>query len=222
MSETRTPDSRSALPGFAELLASLAALKEPDEPSEDPLADDVATLSYERALQTQERRRNPATLSAPPAGSDQFGAGSNGGQCHLDHPIKKRATKSTASASGAPETATAAACHERKCASITVRMSQEEGRLLRERAAEAGITVSAYLRSCAFEVETLRAQVKQTVAELRAANSAATPGKRRSGVAGRWLLKNWWPQARLWNASFRRLWPFQRSTKYPSREPLSA
>jgi hypothetical protein len=38
---------------------------------------------------------------------------------------------------------------------------------LRKRSAEAGITVSAYLRSCAFEVETLRAQVKDAVAQMR-------------------------------------------------------
>ena len=40
---------------------------------------------------------------------------------------------------------------------------------MRERAAEAGLTVSAYLRSCVFEVEDLRAQVKQALAEMRSA-----------------------------------------------------
>jgi len=32
---------------------------------------------------------------------------------------------------------------------------------------EAGLTVSAYLRSCTFEAEALRAQVKEALAELR-------------------------------------------------------
>lgn len=54
-------------------------------------------------------------------------------------------------------------------ASVTLRMSRAECMQLKERAEEAGLTVSAYLRSCAFEVETLRAQVKQALAELRTA-----------------------------------------------------
>lgn len=50
---------------------------------------------------------------------------------------------------------------------ITLRMSAAECEQLRDRAAEAGLSVSAYLRSCAFEVESLRLQVKDTVAKLR-------------------------------------------------------
>ena len=56
---------------------------------------------------------------------------------------------------------------ERKNASVTVRLTHAENEQLRQRAAEADLTVSAYLRSCAFEVESLRSQVKQTLAELR-------------------------------------------------------
>ena len=37
---------------------------------------------------------------------------------------------------------------------------------VRARAAEAGLTVSAYFRSCAFEVEQSRTQVKQSLAEM--------------------------------------------------------
>jgi hypothetical protein len=51
---------------------------------------------------------------------------------------------------------------------------------LRQRAAEAGLTISAYLRSCAFEVETLRAQVKQTIAEMRHAEPAPQPERKSS------------------------------------------
>lgn len=60
----------------------------------------------------------------------------------------------------------------RKRASVTLRMSNAECAQLQQRAAEAGITVSAYLRSCAFEVEELRAQVKQALAELRSAQTS--------------------------------------------------
>jgi predicted DNA binding CopG/RHH family protein len=55
-----------------------------------------------------------------------------------------------------------------KCSSITIRMSAAECAQLRQRAVEAGMTVSAYLRSCTFEAEALRAQVKEVMAELRA------------------------------------------------------
>jgi hypothetical protein len=76
------------------------------------------------------------------------------------------------------EALAAAACVSRsepesnlKSASVTLRMSAAECKQLRRRAAEAGMTVSAYLRSCTFEAETLRAQVKEALAELRAAST---------------------------------------------------
>jgi hypothetical protein len=56
---------------------------------------------------------------------------------------------------------------KRKRASVTVRMSREEFIQLRARSVEANLTMSAYLRSCTFEAESLRAQVKQALAELR-------------------------------------------------------
>jgi hypothetical protein len=58
---------------------------------------------------------------------------------------------------------------EKKSASITIRVSSAECDQLRQRAAEAGLTVSAYLRSCALEAESLRAQVKDALAAIRAA-----------------------------------------------------
>ncbi len=60
-----------------------------------------------------------------------------------------------------------------------MRMTEEECVQLHHRAAEAGLTVSAYLRSCAFEVETLRAQVKEALAQLNAASAAAAERNRR-------------------------------------------
>jgi hypothetical protein len=59
-----------------------------------------------------------------------------------------------------------------KCASVTIRLSQAECAQLRTRAAEAGLTVSAYLRSCTFEAESLRAMVKDTLAKLRTGTPA--------------------------------------------------
>ncbi len=65
-----------------------------------------------------------------------------------------------------------------KRSSITIRMSEEECAQLHRRAAEAGLTVSAYLRSCTFEAEALRAQVKEVLAQFAAnAEEEAAPAK---------------------------------------------
>jgi hypothetical protein len=62
-----------------------------------------------------------------------------------------------------------------KDSSITIRMSKAECAQLHSRAAEAGLTVSAYLRSCTFEVESLRGMVKDTMAQLRSVTAEANP-----------------------------------------------
>ncbi len=64
-----------------------------------------------------------------------------------------------------PETAASESSKRR--ASVTLRLSQAECAQLKQRAAEAGLTVSAYIRSCTFEAEALRAQVRQAVKQLR-------------------------------------------------------
>jgi len=68
---------------------------------------------------------------------------------------------------------------------ISIRLAPEERALIQARAAEAGTTVSAYIRQCVLEVEQLRAQVRKamtamecggsSVADLLAA-PAPTPG----------------------------------------------
>jgi hypothetical protein len=54
-------------------------------------------------------------------------------------------------------------------------MSKAECAQLHRRAAEAGLTVSAYLRSCTFEAESLRAMVKDTLAQLCTVTTQAKP-----------------------------------------------
>jgi len=73
-------------------------------------------------------------------------------------------------------------------------MSRAECAQLHSRAAEAGLSVSAYLRSCTFEAETLRAMVKDTMAQLRSvqtqaipANPAPEPRRSRCGRLACWL-----------------------------------
>ena len=73
-----------------------------------------------------------------------------------------------------------------RSASVTIRLSKAESAKLHQRAGESGLTVSAYLRACALEAETLRAQVKQALAELKAGNEGTRErGSRKTGVAER-------------------------------------
>jgi len=50
--------------------------------------------------------------------------------------------------------------------SMSLRVAASEQALIKARAAEAGLSVSAYLRQCALEVEKLRAQVHHTLAMI--------------------------------------------------------
>ena len=166
---------------FAGLLATLAS--PPPQAAEDEslwstsdLGEDVATLSYERALRTHARYR-PADrrvdresdrfdeLPAPPVG-----AGVDDGAVAA---IGTNAADAADTASAATPLPTGVATdRDLRSASVTIRMNKAECARLRERAAEAGLTVSAYLRSCALEAEALRAEVKQALAELKAGNGA--------------------------------------------------
>ena len=136
------PGQSSRKPGdFASLLASLTgAGKEPAQPWDmDELGEDVATISYEQALRAHRRVRPPEPAPEPVA------------------------SHSPAPAESAEKTK---AC---KTVSITVRVTDDEGRQLHARAKEAGLSVSAYLRSCIFEAESLRTQVKEALSQIRAA-----------------------------------------------------
>ena len=205
MEHTKQPASSPTFSNFAGLLASLAsARKQVDSAwSEDGLADDVATISYENALKTQARQ-----TSAPPTeartseesvgkgvmqGLDPRHASGNdwGPDASSDAPVK-RAAVSAPVPRPLPEQGL-------KSASITIRMSEAECAQLRQRAAEAGLTVSAYLRSCAFEMESLRAQVKETVAQLRAASAEQAALREQP-------KKSMTPET----SPGHRFWPFQR------------
>lgn len=156
----------SGPPSFAGMLADLAAPEKKFPPARelDGLEDDVATISYEQALRAHARFR-------PQAAPQQKAAPVEAG------PPRQGSLFPTASVQTPNEP-------PRKSASVTVRMSAEECERLRKRAGEAGMTVSSYLRSCAFEVETLRTQVKDTLAQLR------SPARQtRSSHLWRWLRR---------------------------------
>jgi hypothetical protein len=192
---TQPPPTSSS---FAGLLATLASPR--PEATEDEslwttsdLGEDVATLSYERALRTLGRYR-PAErlidrdddpgygLPMPPAGSE-VDAGADAG---IETDAASAA--STASAITPPPTC-AAPDRDLRSASVTIRMSKAECAQLRERAAEASLTVSAYLRSCALEVDALRAEVKKTLAELKTATGTLPQVAQAKTSRWRWMLR---------------------------------
>ena len=199
-----------ASPNFASLLAALATPTQPasgvpcdgslpqgKKPAsawdDDDLEDDIATLSYERALRTN--------ASYCPVPTDQSLT-----QPAAPEPIQKiypavsssQATHPAANPEPEADRFSATAAERNlKDASITIRMSKAERDQLRRRAAEAGLTVSAYLRSCTFEAESLRAMVKDTLSQLRSATTEAKPAfsdesgsRKRVGGLGR-LLAPW-------------------------------
>lgn len=213
--DTNPPSVNAA--SFATLLASLAApAKKPSSGwSNEGLEDDVATLSYEHALRAHARYRP----EAPPATFDDQSLT----QAPDPVPPTQRANPPEAAAATQgkqPDYAASAGFNpaaadsgfaanrrysssrrmatrmERNLlrASVTIRMSEAECEQLHQRAAEAGVTISAYLRSCTFEAEALRAQVKETLAQLRAVTQPmknATPA----------------PVKRSWFGWLKRLWP---------------
>ncbi len=178
------PSPRSQ--SFAGLLAALAkparddSLREP-EWNEADLGADVVTLSYDRALRAHARYKPayPVDLPAPQPEQVQ--------QCGSQ--------ETTALVEGLAEKNVAAKASARRdadlygdlrTASVTIRLSKTECAQLHQRAAEAGVTVSSYMRSCTFEADALRAEVKAALAELRLnANKgkpAALKSSRRSMV----------------------------------------
>jgi len=196
---------------FAGLLAVLAAPapKVPSAWNDDDLEDDVATLSYESALRARARYRTSN------AGDRSLTQPSDSGPIDILEAFSADALPAAAAATpqaAAPSSAQAdlwathgpATALERnlKSASITIRLSNAECAQLHKRAAEAGLTVSAYLRSCTLEAETLRTLVKDALAQLRPAtskrNQAASTSVRRSwlGCLLR-LLPRWYSSQRI-------------------------
>jgi hypothetical protein len=163
--ENPTRSEASSIPESSSFAGFLSALTSPAPASrnagwnEDALADDVATLSYESALKTHSRYR-PASEPLPQPSS-----------AFVPESVSPASGNSfsTAARESQPR---AILTSDLKSASITIRMSEAECAQLRQRAAEAGMTISAYLRSCTFEAEALRGQVKEALAQLRAAAPA--------------------------------------------------
>jgi hypothetical protein len=164
--------------------------------NDDGLEQDVATLSYEHALRTHARYRRsdgdePIAKKAVDPGLIRIREAFPAEMAESGRNTELRAAKGNSARAQREAGLVGDEVHDRdlKRASITVRLSAAECAQLHRRANEAGLTVSGYLRSCTFEAETLRAQVKETLAELRAGTGeTAKPESSRSGRGlGQWL-----------------------------------
>jgi hypothetical protein len=194
-------DHSSTASAFAGLLASLAAppeagvLASPAQPetapawNDDELADDVATLSYEQALRRHSRYDSAAGDSRAVAARGEPSRSSGPGK-RASIPRQPFGASGESRMSVPRQSLPNSSVPNLKRSSITIRLSESDCAQIHERASEAGLTVSAYLRSCAFEVETLRTQVKETLARLRSPQpSAPKPAKEaRTGrsIKGLW------------------------------------
>jgi hypothetical protein len=175
---------------FASALEGFAASSSPAASAVgDGLEDDIATISYEKILRSQTRKRPAASVKPPspkpPAMRPQ--------QTTRKQPVPIHIAKRTPEAVPAP----ARRSHLRS-ARVTVRLTAEEHTQLQERAASADISASAYMRSCLVDAEALRAQVRQALEQFRAASGvpaettppAAQPPARRPGLFARWFSRN--------------------------------
>jgi len=165
---------------FAGLLATLAApapeTKEDIAPwSDADLGEDVTTVSYERALRAHARYRPAERPDGLPMPAGDWGRDARREAAYnIDAVGAINATGASAKADAAPAMPMELAPdRDLRSASVTIRLSKTECAQLHQRAAEAGLTVSAYLRSCALEAEALRTQVKQVLAELKRASETA-------------------------------------------------
>ncbi len=189
MQESAAGQASSMSSDFAGLLAALTASKAADRPDARPwsgsdLDEDVVSLSEARALRA---RAQYLGGEAGSEGDRWHGDGAGGGVAAAEElragtgagAARDRAGVDAATGAGR---AAEADC-DRRTSSITIRLSQAECAQIHRRAAEAGLTVSSFLRSCVLEAEALRAQVKQALAELKAESAGGR--QHESAQAGR-------------------------------------
>jgi hypothetical protein len=177
MQESATNLRASASSNFASVIASLAKATRSGDSGRTSAQDDAAfvddtlTLSYEQALRTHVRYHPSAgILPNPqdgPGGQEQPKNSVSPAGPEDSNALASRKSRSAVAQPAMTANQLSTLEESRKTSSITIRLSKADCSQLRARAGEAGLTVSAYLRSCAFEVETLRGQVKEALTQLR-------------------------------------------------------
>jgi len=151
--------------GFASMLTSFSRKLQDDSWDDSGLADDVATLSYEQALSATRRTWGSESIAE-------------------SEPVGHHGTSEESASSNVEK--------KYKSASITIRVTTEEQAQLQKRARAAQLSVSAYLRSCIFEAESLRSQVREALAQMQS-TQVSTTSPRASAQRGwkRRLLSPW-------------------------------
>jgi hypothetical protein len=141
-SRHRSSSSRAATvsPLSAVKAAPLPEHKEPAKPKKRK------TQQQKQRTKTKRVSHREVNLVAPPEGKPAF---------------RQVLSESIAAL---PVVVPQSAAIAQRAASLSIRVSAKEQALIKARAAEAGLTVSAYLRQCALEVELLRAQLQQALA----------------------------------------------------------
>jgi hypothetical protein len=179
--QTQSGDAPTA--SFARLFSSLATPETSSRstgaetawgeatPNEEPSAD-AGALTYEGALRRGARFFSGDGLTADDARAQA------GAECVRPN--------GPGTIHPSPAGAQAEMDAGKRRASVTLRLSRAECMQLKQRATEAGLTVSAYIRSCTFEAETLRAQVKQAVQQLRGEQRGELRRDLRGETRGDW------------------------------------
>jgi hypothetical protein len=196
------PATAQPTSNFAGVLAAFTAPRQKRPPARDleGLEDDVVELSYERALRAHSRFRThdsgdgfppPVSLQKPLRIMEVFPSAPEPATEPVPTPapvltITEVQLESVCEPSAVP-------ARKPKSARITMTLSAAEHAQLRARAAEAGLTLSAYLRSCTVEAESLRTQVKDTLAQLR--GEAASESHGSAAANSSWFQRlPFWPR----------------------------
>ena len=170
MPESSQPALQKTSGSFANLLASLTGNLQKDPWDDGTLPDDVVTITYEQALRAG-RLSQPAT-----------------------NQLLDRAVHARSEAASVPVHRPSHSQPEKKqrTASITIRVTSEEQAQLHARAVAAQLSVSAYLRSCIFEAEALRTQVKEALAQMQSASQITSTDSRQGSRKWRKRLLPTW------------------------------
>ncbi|TCK72519.1 plasmid mobilization protein [Acidipila rosea] len=127
-----------------------------------------STPATKAAAKVSSKTGARAVAKAPPAAEAKF-------RETLNRALQQQAAPSAAIKKN-PGKAPAGAASAARPIMLSVRISPSEQSLIRQRAEEANLSISAYMRQCTLEVEQLRRQVELTLARLeRQAAPALSP-----------------------------------------------
>lgn len=149
--------------------------------AEAPPADGIREVTYSSALRASNSRRKVRTdlvLPTPePAAEPKPARRARQPKSSRPKPSPKHSRRAPSDLTGihaiAPaKSSTGIQPSSNRVVSLSVRLAAEECALVKSRAAEARLSVSAYLRQCALDVDAMRIFVEKISAELQASTAA--------------------------------------------------